>query len=347
MTLWQQYLGNKQTAGQYYFPREGAAALCVSEGELVADSPNTQYLGCAIRDIVLKLHTLGTVKSIVRNGLAVHEKQGVYENVSLSSGSGLSLNIGGLDLRFFPQHWHHALAVSEPNGNRISHSIQFYDDYGTALQKVFLCDESKLPEWQILIDAFRVEGKPEFKYGALPMVIPAAALTPEREPAFQERWQELKDVHHFVGLLENFQLDRQQSYRHAPHGSTQQLDNGIWETVLHEVHDSGMELMIFVGNRGLVQIQTGAVHKIVRTDSYLNILDSKTEGFNLHLKDDEITETWVVRRPIRDGFVTCIEGFDDRRKTVIQFFGRRQEGETELAAWQKITNQLLNKASLG
>lgn len=99
--------------------------------------------------------------------------------------------------------------------------------------------------------------------------------------------------------------------------------------------------MIFSGNRGIVQIQTGKVHNIVRARGYLNILDGREEGFSMHLKDDEIAETWVVRRPIRDGFVTCVEGFDSRRKTVIQIFGRRQEGEPELAAWQEITDGLL------
>ncbi len=99
--------------------------------------------------------------------------------------------------------------------------------------------------------------------------------------------------------------------------------------------------MIFSGNRGIVQIQTGPVHNLVRARGYLNILDGQEEGFSLHLKDDEIAETWVVRRPIRDGFVTCIEGFDSRRKTVIQIFGRRQEGEPELAAWREITDGLL------
>lgn len=341
MNLWQQYLAKKEAAQEHYFPREGAAALGVSEGELMADAPDTVYLGNAIRDIVLQLHTLGLVESIVSNDVAVHEKQGIYENVSLAPTSGLALNIGKLDLRFFPSHWHSVLAVTMPFGDKISHSIQFYDEFGTAIEKVFIRDNNKLPEWNALLDAFRTEGKPSFKQAAPSPIVVPQPLSPEREAAFRERWMELKDVHYFGGLLETFSIDRQAAYRHAPEGYTRKLDNSVWEKVLSKVRDNGMEIMIFIGNRGLVQIQTGKIHNIVRSHGYLNIFDSKTEGFSMHLKDSDIVETWVVRRPIRDGFVTCIDGFDARRNTVIQLFGRRQEGETELSTWHTITDELL------
>lgn len=343
MNLWQQYQANKAGKQGIYFPREGAAELGVSEGALMADAPESVYLGGKenIRDIVLKLHTLGQVQCVVRNSLCVHEKQGIYENVSMAPTSGIALNIGGIDLRIFPARWHHVLAVTTRDGGKVSRSVQFYDEFGVAVQKVFLKEDGKEAAWQALTDAFKTEGKPGFQSGALPPVEAAAALTPEKEAAFQERWLELKDVHHFGGLLETFALDRQTAYRHAPPGFTRQLDQNAWQQVLEQAKDKGLEIMIFSGNRGIVQIQTGKVHNIVRARGYLNILDGREEGFSMHLKDDEIAETWVVRRPIRDGFVTCVEGFDSRRKTVIQIFGRRQEGEPELAAWQEITDGLL------
>lgn len=341
MDLWQEYLKRKEQAQGPYFAREGAEELGVSEGELIASSPDAVYLGTAVRDIILKLHTLGLVQSVVRNSVAVHEKIAVYENVSLAPTSGLALNVGGMDLRFFPQRWHHVLAITLEQRGKISRSIQFCDEFGVILQKVFMRDDSKLPEWEALVAAFRAEGKPQFVRAELPPVDVPENLSPERAAEFQQRWRELKDVHHFGGILETFNLDRQAAYRHAPEGMVRQIDNSVWENVLNRVRDNGMELMIFCGNRGLVQIQTGKVHNVVRSHGYLNVLDHKTEGFDLHLKDSDIVETWVVRRPVRDGFVTCIEGFDARRKTVVQFFGRRQEGETELPLWQEITNELL------
>lgn len=195
MNLWQQYQANKAGKQGIYFPREGAAELGVSEGALMADAPESVYLGGKenIRDIVLKLHTLGQVQCVVRNSLCVHEKQGIYENVSMAPTSGIALNIGGIDLRIFPARWHHVLAVTTRDGGKVSRSVQFYDEFGVAVQKVFLKEDGKEAAWQALTDAFKTEGKPGFQSGALPPVEAAAALTPEKEAAFQERWLELKD----------------------------------------------------------------------------------------------------------------------------------------------------------
>ncbi|EGV37267.1 hemin-degrading factor [Neisseria weaveri] len=340
--LWQQYQAAKEAAKGPYFPREGAEALGVSEGCLMAASPDAVYLGTRIGELVLKLHTLGAVEGIVRNSLAVHEKQGVYENVKWSDKGGIAVNVGGLDLRIFTKHWHHAIAVTGMSHGKMSRSIQFYDEFGVAVQKVFMRDESKLDTWEALLAEFRREGAPEFKTAEKPPVAVPNDLPADKTEAFRQAWSALKDVHDFGDMIASFGLDRQAAYRHAPQGAAKRLDNGVWEKVLEKVRDSGMEMMIFIGNRGVVQIQTGAVHKVVRARGYLNILDSETEKFSMHLKDDGIEETWVVRRPVEGGFVTCLEGFDSRRKTVVQFFGRRKEGQSELAVWQQITDDLLN-----
>lgn len=339
--LWQQYQNNKAARGGMYFPREGAADLGVSEGALTADSPDSVYLGGNVRDVVLKLATLGEVQCVARNDVCVHEKQGVYESVSLAPTSGIALNIGGIDLRIFPARWKHILAVTQAQNGKTSRSIQFYDEFGTAVQKVFMRDESRLNEWDALVAAFKTEGKPEFVRAEMPPVTIPQPPAENRIAAFQERWLELKDVHHFSGLLETFNLDRQAAYPYAPAGMTKKLGRDVWQNVLEQARDAGIEIMIFAGNRGVVQIQTGKVHNVVRARGYLNVLDGKEEGFSMHLKDDEIVETWVVRRPIREGFVTCIEGFDSRRRTVIQIFGRRTEGRSELAEWAAITDRLL------
>lgn len=344
MSLWQQYLDKKAAVeGGMYFPRQAAADLGVSEGALMADAPDSVYLGSRIRELVLKLETLGEVLSVVRNDAAVHEKIGVYEHVTLTARTGLALNVGGLDLRFFLHNWHHALAITLVMGDKTMRSIQFYDEYGVNIEKVFMRDDTKLEAWQALIDEFASRNKPEFLPAPEVSVAVPEPLSPERELAFQERWNELKDVHHFGGLLETFKIDRQQSYRHAPAGSTKQVDRGVWEQVLEHAQANKLEIMVFVGNRGLVQIQTGKVHNVVRSHGYLNVLDAKVpeEGFDLHLRDDDIVETWVVRRPISEGYVTCIEGFDKNRQTVVQIFGRREEGNDEMQSWHQFTDGLL------
>ena len=339
--LWQQYQANKAQQQGMYFPREGAADLGVSEGALMADAPETVFLGGDLHELVRRLYRLGEVQCVVRNDVCVHEKRGVYENVRLSPEAGIVLNIGGIDLRLFPACWKHALAVTQESHGKISRSIQFYDEFGTALQKVFMRDESRLPEWHALLAEFRNPTRPEFAQAGMPPVVVPPEPDAEQRATFQQAWQALEDVHHFGTLINRFGLDRQAAYRAAPTGAARQTGPEAWQQVLEAVRDQAIDVMIFAGNRGLVQIQTGRVHNVVRARGYLNVLDGREEGFSMHLKDDQIAETWVVRRPVRDGFVSCIEGFDSRRRTVIQIFGRRKEGQPELAAWTALTDKLL------
>lgn len=58
--------------------------------------------------------------------------------------------------------------------------------------------------------------------------------------------------------------------------------------------------MIFVGNPGCIQIHTGPVHNIKAMGPWLNVLDL---DFNLHLREDEVTQVWKVGKPTRDGWV--------------------------------------------
>lgn len=346
MSYWQQYQTAKAEKDRMYFPREGAEDLGISEGELMADAPGATYLGSNIRDIILQLHRLGQVECILRNSAAVHEKQGVYENVSLNGQAGIALNMGGIDLRIFAKHWHHALAVEDDTRTPPSRSVQFYDEYGTPMQKVFMRDNHQTEAWQALLARFATPGKPEFKVAQHTPVSVPKPLSEEQLAAFHQRWMDLKDVHHFGGILESFGLDRPSAYQQAPEGMAVQVKTEVWEEALNRIREAGLPVMIFVGNRGLVQIQSGKVHHVVRARGYLNILDSKEEGFNLHLQDDALAATWVVRRCIRDGFLTCIEGFDQHRKTVIQIFSLRQEGQAESPVWQEITDGLMQRFRL-
>lgn len=346
MNLWQQYQHNKAQKRGMYFTLEGAADLGVSEGELIADSPDTVYLGSQIADILNKLHHLGKVQCIMRNRICVHEKQGVYENLKLWENGGLVLNVGKIDLRLFLSRWQHAFAVENKDGQgKTVRSVQFYDAAGRAVQKVFLREEGRENDWQTLVESFRSDTAPVFQT-AENLSAPAVEWDGSRSAEFHAAWQNLKDVHDFGNILKNFKLDRRTAYRHAPQGSCRRLDQSVWQSVLEHIRQSGLEIMIFAGNGGVVQIQTGQVHNVVRARGYLNILDDKEEGFSMHLKDDEIAETWVVRRPVKEGFVTCIEAFDCEGDTAVQIFGRRKEGQTELCGWTALTDALLNQGAL-
>ncbi len=96
--------------------------------------------------------------------------------------------------------------------------------------------------------------------------------------------------------------------------------------------------MVFIGNRGCLQIHTGHVHNIRMFGiEWLNVLD---EDFNMHLRHAAVASAWAVRKPTTDGIVTSLELFDGSGDTLVIFFGKRKPGISEDEAWRSIVAEL-------
>ena len=91
--------------------------------------------------------------AITRNEDVVHERKGIYNNVSFpeprAHGIGLVVN-PDIDLRLFMSSWEFAFAVNE-NERR---SLQFFDIYGGAVHKIYLTENSNKSEYYNLIERF-------------------------------------------------------------------------------------------------------------------------------------------------------------------------------------------------
>lgn len=360
--LWQQYQ-DKKAKDRMLFPTEGATALGVSELELMLAAPFSDYIGSDCKAVLKQFESFGRLESIVRNDLAVHEKLGEYKNLKLGDKMGIALNVGGLDLRFFMSRWHHMLAVSDTsNPDKPSYSIQFYDESGSSINKVYLRDitEARLECWQALIEKqkqkWQASQKPQSsEEGSAASTLSTIKLKPltdkkswqykplndEDLHTLQSEWQNITDVHQFRFLLERLDIDRASSFRQAPEGMACELEVTAVEMLLEMVQENGCPIMIFVGNSGMVQIQTGQVFKVARMGDWINILDKADTDFTLHLKDRALTQVWCVKRPTKDGIVTCVEGFDASGNSVLSIFGQRLEGQPELREWQITTDELM------
>lgn len=308
--LWQQYQALKVNTPML-FPTEGAAALGVSEFELMLASPYSQYIGDQCKTVLQQFARFGSVESIVRNDLAVHEKTAPYHNLKLGEKMGIALNVGGLDLRFFMWQWQHMLAVTDTSRTgKPSYSIQFYNGQGAAIDKVYLRDfsDENIASWQALIAAQQ-------------QTVNTETLTLEVQAPLSD-WR----------------------YKALDEGArTQQLEVSAVEAVFTQARDAKCSIMIFVGNSGLVQIQTGTVQTLKRMGDWFNILDKDHNDFTLHLKDKALAQVWCVKRPTKDGIVTCIEGFDNKGSSVFSVFGQRLEGTPELAEWQQIVANVVDE----
>jgi putative hemin transport protein len=333
--LWGAYLGLK-TANPHVFLRDAAQTLGTSEGALLAEAPETVYLGRDFAAILDRLREVGPVLSVVRNDHAVLEKVAPVEKLTSMGNFALAVNVGGFDVRMFTDRWKHVLAHdAEAHGKRLR-SIQFFDAYGLALQKIFLQDEHRLAAWEAIVRDFRLPQPPVFKSGFSRHYPPDEAFDPGKTGDFQQEWLELQDIHHFNGILESYGISRRKAFSLAPRGYAHELAPDMVEKTYAAASRTDVPIMSFVGNRGIVQIQTGKVYHPKRAQGWFNVFDHSETGFTLHLREQAIAETWMVCRPTRDSIVTCLEALDARGDIILTLFGQRREGERERIGWRHI-----------
>jgi len=331
--------------------RDIAQAMGISEAELISahcgdfsshESPLQAWrLRGEWSDIIAALPALGEVMTLVRNEHCIHEKVGTLADVRVEGPQGreVGLALGELDLRLFYGRWAHGFSVQEVLlDGTTQRSWQFFDGQGVAILKVFLRAHSRVDAHLELVERF-----------AHPMQVVDLVLAQAAEPlveqpdqavdiaGFRQAWIGLRDTHDFFPLLRRFGLTRTQALRLAPPDFAQQLHVSCAHEVLSLATQHGAPIMVFVGNVGVIQIHAGEVRRLGVLGPWINVLD---ERFNLHLREDSIASTWLVKKPTVDGLVHSLELFDARGDTIAMFFGERKPGHAERCEWRQILAQL-------
>ncbi len=314
--------------------RDAALKLGVSEAELVASrvGDGVIRLDADWGEVLKALTPLGKVMALTRNEHCVHEKHGIYDNISIGPGHGLVLN-HDVDLRLFMAHWRFGFAVTEEVASGVRSSLQFFDIDGAAVHKVYITDKSNRAAYDALVDRFRAENQSDI-IQVMPLPPKPLELTDDAIDAahFRAHWAALQDTHDFFGMLQEFGVSRLQAMRLAgKEFAYRVVEPDSLRLLLALVAEKGIPIMCFVGNKGCIQIHTGPVKTLKAMGPWFNILDP---GFNLHLREDAIASAWVVRKPTRDGIVTSLELFDCDGFCFAQFFGERKPGKPELEGWR-------------
>lgn len=296
-------------------------------------------------ELLQALEACGPVMALTRNEGAVHEKTGVYKNVS-SNGSnglmGLALS-DDIDLRLFFSHWHVGFAVREDARNPHqppAQSLQFFNAHGRAVHKVFVRDATDRAAFDAVVQRF-AQPDAQTAFTAPP---PRNVPRPDAEidaVGLRQAWASMQDTHDFFGVLRKFGVERQQSFQLVERQFACRLVPGAVTLLLDEAAMDGLPIMVFVGSGGCIQIHSGPVHHIkpMETPSaqWINVLD---DGFNLHLRTDLVADVWVVEKPTADGLVTSVEVFDIEGELMAMFFGARKPGKPELVGWRDLVANL-------
>lgn len=336
-TLWQEL----KTEQPRLRIRNAAEVLGVSEAALLATQigENVTRLEADWKTFLHEVKNLGHVMALTRNYAVVHERKGVYNNVSFQGPVGLVLD-PNIDLRLFMHDWTFAFSVQEsgPNG-KVRYSIQFFDSCGEAIHKIYATDKTNMEEWESLTSKYKAPEQvyPEFKEktNRAQAEIPDAQVDVK---AFQEGWKGLKDTHDFYMLVRNHKLSRTQALRLAPEGMVRKLQPNAFRQVLDKAAAQKLEIMVFVGNPGCIQIHTGLVKNVMEHEGWYNVMDPE---FNLHIREEAITQSYVVKKPTSDGIVTAVECYDNEGELLVQYFGKRKPGIPEMAEWQVLCESLI------
>jgi putative hemin transport protein len=330
---WQQYKEDNPKSRI----REAAQHLGVSEAELLALGLGDTVIRLEgdFRELLKEVGSLGYVMALTRNDQVVHERKGIYEDVSFNGHVGLVLG-EDIDLRLFMFNWKHGFAVQEND----RFSLQFFDAAGVAIHKIYLTEKSTTVAYWDLVKKYRAVDQE-----SLPSIQPWPALAAEMDDAlvdvhtFQQEWLALQDTHAFFGLLKKHQVSRLQGLRLAPPDHAFPIEIVQFKNICETAAQQGVPIMVFVSNRGCIQIHTGLIRRLLQTGPWFNVLDPE---FNLHLREDGVAQIWVTRKPTADGVVTGLELFDAQGEQIALFFGKRKPGIPEDPAWRAIVEDSIS-----
>jgi putative hemin transport protein len=319
--------------------RDAAKELNVSELELLSTTlgKETIRLKEDWSAILSACKTLGKIMSLTRNEGCVLEHKGSFQKISIHGRAPhqIATVIGPIEQRVFFSKWKYGFAVVNETPRGPLKSLQFFDQAGDAILKIYLQEKSNLDAYALLVDSFKMEdqNQPVFVHPFPPENYAGSV----DHLALTEAWETMKDTHDFFGMLQTFNIHRLDAIKWIGKKWAYPVNRLVIRTVLESASAEQIPIMIFVGNKGNIQIHQGKVRTIRQMGNWLNVLDPE---FNMHLDESQIDAAWVVHKNTADGLVSSIELFDKNKDLIAQFFGLRKPGLAQSARWKELVDSL-------
>lgn len=284
---------------------------------------------------------LGEVMALTRNVSCVHEKVGVYDNYHSGAHACMVLT-EDIDLRMFPSHWQHAFMVEKETDAGLRRSLQVFDAAGDAVHKIFLREEAG-DTWQSLKTDLALDDQSDTGVFTARAAPEAPKADDSKVDILRKEWARMTDTHQFLRLTSKLKMNRLGAYRIAGAPFARQVAADAIDPMLQTLAAQGTDIMMFVGNRGCIQIHTGPIQTLKAMGPWQNVLDPK---FNLHLRLDHVAEVWAVTKPTQRGDAVSVEAFDAHGALIFQTFGVGREGRDSRPAWQAIVADLPDAAPI-
>ncbi|HIQ15430.1 MAG TPA: hemin-degrading factor [Leucothrix sp.] len=314
--------------------RDAATQLKTTELELVATScgkGNTR-LKPDFKNILERLEGLGSLMALTRSEHVVHEAHGIYQDMKVHGAVAMFFN-PGIDTRFFLSKWFAVYAVNENK----RHSLQFFDNKGTAVHKVYVTDESNEKAYFVLIEEFESDNQEANE--SLPSIKEEEVGLKDIDPTYlRERWLKIRDVHEGNKLIKEYaETQRNEVYSALGEEYAKPLAVDSVEKLLEIASEKSVEIMLFAMNDAAVQAYSGPVKKLMTMGPWFNVLDP---DFNLHLRTSGIHKVWMIRKPSDDGWVTTLSVIEKGGTEIMVIADNRKRGESESSQWQTLCSEL-------
>ena len=318
--------------------RDIATRLEISEAALVAAEVgiSATRIDASVDRFLERIASLGEIMALSRNESAMHEKIGVYENMKFGAQAAIVLG-ENIDLRIFPKRWVHGFAVTKTDGDQKRLSLQFFDKAGDAVHKIHLRPASNVEAYHAMVAELRIEDQSQEFVEDRSGYDNGATDGDVSRDELRDHWSRMTDTHEFFGMLKKLKIGRQDAIRTVGDDYAWKLDAGAVAEMMYASVREGLPIMCFVANEGTVQIHSGPIVNVQTMGPWINVMDPT---FHLHLRQDQIAETWAVRKPTKDGHVTSLEAYNAKGEMIIQFFGKRKEGFDERPDWRAIVENL-------
>lgn len=310
----------------------------LNEAELLAaySSIDTTRIEAHPDRIIGAAQLLGEVMALTRNASCVHEKTGVYDNYH-SGGHACMVLTPEIDLRIFPSHWRHGFLVEKETDAGMRRSLQVFDAAGDAVHKIFLRNDEHEQTWEALKSSLAIKDQSQVLKVEPRAPVEAAKSDPAKLSILRKEWTRMTDTHQFMRLTSKLKMNRLGAYRIVGAPFVRALRPEAINQMLHKLQDSETEVMVFVGNRGCIQIHNGLIDTLRPMGPWQNVMDP---GFNLHLRLDHVAEVWAVEKPTQRGIAVSVEAFDNKGMLILQVFGVGKEGNDHRPAWGKLVETL-------
>jgi len=311
--------------------RDAAAELGVSEAEIVEAQVGSRAtrLRPQWKEILFACRELGEVMALTRNNAVVLEIDGEFLDLSFEGSIGLALE-PGFDLRIFLFAWKFGFALEHESARGTMRSLQFFDQEGVAVFKIWLRSGSSIEAYERLVQRFKSNDEPPVQPQKISApILDESAIDLE---GFHAAWRSLRDTHDFFPMLRTFKLPRLEAVRRAPPEYAERVPLEFLRDLLDRLTREDFEIMFFVGSRGMIEIFTGKIQNTRHSETWWNVMD---RGINLHINHTLLKEAWIVKKPTDDGVVTALEVFDSEDNLALSIFGARKPGIPELLKWRE------------